>query len=665
MPYTEHKHADSKMRPFTLSFDKSLEADFRRYYHETSINHIRVALIVGFLFYSGFGVLDLALVPKSTAQLWFIRYALMCPSVALCFLATYLRSFERHGQAFLSMGLLTAGLGIVAMTVVAPAPADQSYYVGLILVLIYGFGFLKLQFKWAALAAWVVVVAYELGAVLITEMPWLDLVTNNFFLLSANVIGMFACYFIELHTRQSFFSLSALEEEKEKTVAINAQLEQEVAQRREIAKALHDHRDRLEEIVQERTSELQQSNEQLRLEIAQRKEAEDAKMAMEVQLRHRQKMEAIGTLAGGIAHDFNNILSAVVGYTSLTIKKLPENSDVQLHLAQVLKAGNRATDLVQQILTFSRQSEYKQGPVEIHLIVKEVLKLLRASIPATIEIRESVDTNCGAILADATQIHQVVMNLCTNAYQAMRETGGKLRVRLDVVDVAEGESPSRTDLRPGSYARLVVSDTGHGMDQATLDRVFEPFFTTKPIFEGTGMGLSIVHGIVTSLRGAIAVSTVPERGTEFSVYLPRVEADVTVSAADMEPVPRGTEHILFVDDEDTLADLGRLNLSEFGYRVTSETDSINALSLFSQRPYQYDLIITDHIMPRMTGAEMAVEMLRIRPNIPIILTTGYSEGITEEKAKGMGIRLLMMKPLPPDELARTTRRILDTARLLK
>ena len=394
-------------------------------------------------------------------------------------------------------------------------------------------------------------------------------------------------------------------------------------------------------------------------DIQERKEAEEARAKLQAQLQHAQKMEAIGTLAGGIAHDFNNILFAILGYTELTRDDVPEGSLVRANLEEVIKAANRAKDLVKQILIFSRQVEQERKPMLIHLIVKEALKLLRASLPTTIEIRQNIDTKCGFVLADPTQIHQVIMNLCTNAYHAMRESGGVLEVSLDVFDIDAAFAAAHANLEEGAYLRLTVSDTGHGMDGATMERIFDPFFTTKAIGEGAGMGLATVHGIVTSYNGAVTVYSEPGEGTTFHVYLPRVDSTAVPEATATEPVPRGKERILFVDDEEQIVRFGQQMLERLGYHVTARASSVEALEAFGAEPEKFDLVITDQTMPNMTGVVLARELMRIRPDIPVILTTGFSEAVTQEKAKNMGMRECIMKPVLASDLGRAIRRVLD------
>jgi PAS domain S-box-containing protein len=382
-------------------------------------------------------------------------------------------------------------------------------------------------------------------------------------------------------------------------------------------------------------------------------------LELEQQLRQSQKMEAIGTLAGGIAHDFNNILGAVIGFSELARDTTPAGSPLRHNLDQVLKAADRAKNLVQQILAFSRKSEQERKPLLPGLIVKEALKLLRASIPSTIEIRSRVKDEHCTIIADPTQVHQVLMNLCTNAAHAMQEKGGVLDIELDPIALDADGAALYPDLKPGDYVRLMVRDTGSGIAPGILDRIFDPFFTTKEVGKGTGMGLAVVHGIVKSHGGGIRVESEPGRGTAFYVLLPRIREQVRQEQKTDTGIPTGTESILLVDDEEILLDIGKRMLESLGYRVTPLPGGIQALEVFRKAPAQFDLVITDQTMPRMTGYELAGRILEARQDMPIILCTGYSESISEEKARQLGIRGFIMKPINRAEIARTVRAALD------
>jgi signal transduction histidine kinase/CheY-like chemotaxis protein len=412
----------------------------------------------------------------------------------------------------------------------------------------------------------------------------------------------------------------------------------------EYHKLLSDQKSILEKKVEERTKALARS---------------------ENQLQQMMKLQAIGTLAGGIAHDFNNILFPIVGYTELTMDDIPPDSQARKNLEEVLKAANRAKELVQQILTFSRQNGQERKPLKVQTLIKETLKLLRATIPSSIEIHSSVDEDCGPVNGDPTQIHQVIMNLCTNAYHALQETGGKLEVSLKETNLGHEQSLERVGMKPGRHLELTVKDNGHGMTPLVLERIFEPYYTTKEQGKGTGLGLSVIHGIIKNHGGDISVSSQPGAGSTFSVYLPVID-DIEV---EIEPVKtagatNGNERILLIDDEEQIIDLERRILENLGYKVTPKTDSEEALEEFSARPDRFDLVITDMTMPKITGDRLARKLMEINPQIPVILCTGFNEAISEEKALAMGIDKFVMKPIVKDELAYTIRTVLDNPKFL-
>ncbi len=381
---------------------------------------------------------------------------------------------------------------------------------------------------------------------------------------------------------------------------------------------------------------------------------------MEKQLQQVQKMQAIGTMAGGIAHDFNNILYPIIGFTEMMRDDAPEGSDLKANIDEVLTASFRARDLVQQILTFSHQDEKELKPLKIQIIIREVLKLMRSSLPSTIAIDTHIDKDCGMVLADSTHIHQIAMNLMTNAFHAMEEDGGTMGITLSEVNITVEDINSFV-LSPGTFICFSVSDTGHGIEKHILDRIFEPYFTTKDQGKGTGLGLSVVHGIVKSYKGDIRVYSEPRKGTEFKVYLPTIVSkreEVRLSAGHF-PVQGGDEHILLVDDEEQILKMGKQMLERLGYRVTSQTSSLEALKAFRSSSDRFDLVITDMTMPNMTGERLAFELKNIRKKIPVILCTGFSEKMSKGKADAMGIDGFLMKPIVKSELSQKIRTILD------
>jgi signal transduction histidine kinase/ActR/RegA family two-component response regulator len=393
-------------------------------------------------------------------------------------------------------------------------------------------------------------------------------------------------------------------------------------------------------------------------DLTERIRAEEEKKKLEKQLRQAQKMEAVGTLAGGIAHDFNNILSAVIGFTEMALEDAAPESFLRRNMEQVLQAGMRAKRLVQQILAFSRQSDQELRPVQLKKIIVEACELLRASLPSTIAIHTRIQTNAFT-MSDPTQMHQVLMNLCTNAGHAMRERGGTLAIELREADNPEGWRAQHPELSAEAYVSLTVRDTGHGIPEQLIERIFDPFFTTKEHTEGTGMGLAVAHGIVKSHKGLITVESRPGEGTTFTILLPQIVSPDPGQRQVSADLRTGSESILFVDDEAMLVDLSTQLLKRLGYNVTACTSSREALQRFKDAPDAFDLVITDMTMPQMTGKEMAAEMLRRRADLPIILCTGFSEIITEEAAKQAGIRAFIMKPIIMQELADAIRSVLD------
>ena len=394
-------------------------------------------------------------------------------------------------------------------------------------------------------------------------------------------------------------------------------------------------------------------------DITEQKNSEQEKKELETRLQQAQKMESIGTLAGGIAHDFNNILSAIIGFSELAMDRAAKDSDLQDDLSEILNAGTRAKDLVKQILTFSRQTDHELKPLRADVIIKEVAQLMRSTLPSTIRIQKTVKTS-GEIMADPTQIHQVLMNLCTNAYHAMRSTGGVLNIGLHSVSFNTDDLLPSSEMIPGDYTKITISDTGTGIAPEILPRIFDPYFTTKAKGEGTGLGMAVAHGVIKGHNGHILVESEVGRGTTFIIYLPAIKRKRNIPVAEIEPeLPRGSERILLIDDEASILKVNKIRLERLGYHVTTQNISKNALFLFAKQPNAFDLIITDMTMPEQTGEQLAKECLRIRPDIPIILCTGYSDILSETKAREMGIREYVMKPIMVKDLAEAIRKAVE------
>jgi len=405
---------------------------------------------------------------------------------------------------------------------------------------------------------------------------------------------------------------------------------------------------------------LLETNEHLKREIHERELAEKEKANLQKQLQQAQKMESIGTLAGGIAHDFNNILYPIIGFTELTLFEVPEDSLAQKNLQEIHIAAKRAKDLVQQILRFSRMETPGFKPIKMQEIIQELLSLLRASIPTTIDINLDIDDQCGPISGDPTQIHQLIINLCTNAFQAMEKTGGSLELILREHDRISDNFIKERNLAHNQYVVLTIQDNGPGITPAVMERMFDPYYTTKEQGKGTGLGLSVVHGIVKSHGGDICVESTPGKGARFQVYLPLVREDIETEVFQPDTViANGTERILVVDDEEQILAMVKQMLSRFGYHVETCNSSREALNLFRFNPHKFDLIITDMTMPKMTGFELSKKIKSIKPLIPIILCTGFSEGITKEELKTAGIDGLIMKPVVRKDLVKMIRDILD------
>ena len=394
------------------------------------------------------------------------------------------------------------------------------------------------------------------------------------------------------------------------------------------------------------------------LDITGQQLAEEERRRLEAQLIHSQKMEAVGTLAGGIAHDFNNILGSIIGYTEMAIDSCPAGSDLSGDLGEIRKAGMRARDLVKKILAFSRQDNSERIPVNLPLMVGEVIGLVRPTLPANIEIVQEVEPGIDRVLADPIQLHQVLVNLCTNASQAMEAAGGRLTISLRCCDLSLEDLALQPQVKPGRFVQLSVSDTGEGIEPDLLKRIFEPYFTTKEPGKGTGLGLAIVHGIIKSHDGFVTCFSRPGEGSVFHVFLPVLSQADGEMAASERPVVGGSERILFVDDEDALAQMAGTMLERLGYRVTVETDSPAASVLFHDNPDAFDLVITDQSMPGLTGIDLAQSMLQRRPDLPIILCTGYSTQVSEESARAMGVSAFALKPLVKKDIARLIRQVL-------
>jgi PAS domain S-box-containing protein len=397
-------------------------------------------------------------------------------------------------------------------------------------------------------------------------------------------------------------------------------------------------------------------------DISEKKQLRAETESLESQLHHAERLQTMGTLAGGIAHDFNNILTPIVGYTELAMQESEVDGLSRDHLEHVIQGAMRAKELVKQILAFSRQGTQQRKPLLLQPLIRETLTLIRATLPTTIEIRTTIDPDCGVVLGDPAQIHQVLMNLCTNAFHAMGDSGGVLTIGLCERDRSSTQQNLPDGMHNGPYACLTIQDTGCGMDKTTQERIFEPFFTTKTNGQGSGLGLAVVHGIITAHGGAIMVESQPGQGTAFHIYLP-VDLRQKLEHATSEESPvSGTERVLVVDDEPVVAVMISQILHSHGYRPVHRTSSVEAHRAFCANPYNFDIVVTDQTMPHMTGMELAAEVKRIRPEIPVILMTGFSEKISSENFRSFGVDGYLMKPVLANTLTRMIHALTDIAR---
>jgi signal transduction histidine kinase/ActR/RegA family two-component response regulator len=617
-----------KLNRLTLSFAggiRQYESGFMEDYFHHSLIPMRFSLILSLFFFGIFAFLDALLLPELKSFFWFIRFGVISPLLIAVIVFSFYASFKKFMQPVLAGIMYLTGLSIIVMIIFAANVADlYTYYAGLILIFIFGYTFIKARFIYATVVGWSIVASYEVAAIWLSDTPVQILINNNFFFISANVIGMFISYYMEQSARKDFYMRILLEEEQKKVRTANNALEKR---------------------VQERTQQLTTANSDLKKEIEIRKRHEKEKTQLEGQLLQLQKMETIGTLAGGIAHDFNNILTPVLGYTEMALEELSEESTLRYDIEQINSAALRGKDLVQQILTFSRQVDYDKKQLRLDQVVIEVLKLIRASFPSIIEIRQELDCDCGTVMADSTQMHQIIMNLCTNALHAMMDSGGVLTVRLEKQKIGARQRNNSSKLQKGTYVRLAISDTGHGMDNHTLERIFEPFFTKKEVGTGSGLGLSVVHGIVNSYNGVIEVESEPGKGSTFIIYLPQYSEHYKEEQENTQALKKGKGSILFVDDEKEITFMGKRMLESLGYTVDIKADSLEALEVFKEDPFRYDLLVTDQAMPKMLGTELISEVKKIRADLKAIIITGYQDSIPSSEKELYGIEDIISKPL--------------------
>ena len=612
---------------FPLSFSGDFEDAFQEYYFHDALRHIRIALAVGLFFYAIFGLLDAWLVPDAKQKLWFIRYAVILPYVSTIFLFSFSRHFKKYGQLATASSLLVAGFGIIAMIVIAPYPASYSYYAGLLLVFIYGYSFLKLRFAWASTTMWLIVIAYEIAAIWLSSTPMATLINNNFFFLSGNILGMFACYSIEFYSRRDFMQAHLLEVERKKVTKINQELEIR---------------------VHKRTSQLVKTNKDLTQEIVDRKRVEKDQRQLEIQLRKSQRMEAIGTLAGGVAHDLNNILSGVVSYPELLLMDVPQDSPLRQPLLTIQESGLKAAAIVQDLLTLARRGVSVTEVMNLNQLIEQYLsspenhKILEYH--PGVKVETCLQTKILNIIGSPLHLSKTIMNLVSNAAEAM-PSGGVIHITTENQYI---DCPIKgyDTVEEGDYVKLKVSDNGVGISPEDIDQIFEPFYTKKTMGRsGTGLGMAVVWGTVKDLDGYIDVQSELGEGTAFTLYFPitrkKLPADNPDILADMY-MGKG-ESILVVDDVKQQREIASKMLNKLGYNVLSVPSGEEAVLYLQENTA--DLLVLDMIMnPGINGLETYKKILKFHPRQKAIIASGFSESRQVKAAQKMGAGSYLKKP---------------------
>jgi signal transduction histidine kinase/CheY-like chemotaxis protein len=637
MPAASLGQDQMEFNPLTLSFPGKLEEVFLESYYRNSLSMVRFSLLMGILLYSFFGILDALLVPQMRETLWLIRFAMVCPALLTVILFSYSPWFKKYFQLSVSLVMIVAGLGIIVMISMIPPPVNYSYYAGMILVFIWGYAFTRVRFIWATAAGWIIVASYEVAATWITFTPFPVLLSNNFFFISANLVGMFSCYSIEYYTRRGFFLAYLLGKEQEKIMSANRTLEK---------------------IIEERTAQLLETNSSLRLEIEERQRAEETRAELEKRLQIAQKMEAMGTLAGGIAHDFNNLLMGIQGYTSLMLLDTHPSQPQHEKMKNIEQYVLKGADLTKQLLGFARGGKYEVQATNMNEMVQKSSRLFGRT-KKEISIHTQFHSEIWTVEVDQGQIEQVLLNLYVNAWQAM-PGGGELYLETENAYWNEPQSQPY-HINPGKYVRLTVKDTGVGMDDKTRDRIFEPFFTTKEMGRGTGLGLASAYGIIKSQGGLINVSSKKGQGTTFTIFLPASDKEAAGQGGACSPgsLIGGGENILLVDDEDMIRVVASEMLQRLGYSILvarSGEEAINQLTIHRE---EVDLVILDLIMPGMSGSETFDHLKAIRSDIRVLLSSGYSVSGEATKIINRGCEGFIQKPFDINRLSHKIREILD------
>jgi signal transduction histidine kinase len=616
-----------KINWITLSFPKELEKVFLEQYFRDSLRQVRIALALGIFFYGIFGILDAWLVPGAKLQLWFIRFVVICPFLCANFLFTFSPQFKKYMQLSIASTVLAGGFGIIAMIVIAPYPANYSYYAGLLLAFMYGYSFIKLRFIWALISGWLMVIAYEIAAIWLSETPIPVLINNNFFFLTGNVFGMFAGYSIEYYLRRDFIQARLLEEEKKKVTEVNQDLESR---------------------VQKRTSQLVKTNKELTQEIVDRKRAEKDQRQLEIQLRKSQKMEAIGTLAGGVAHDLNNILSGVVSYPELLLMDIPQKSPLRQPLLTIQESGQKAAAIVQDLLTLARRGVSVTEVMNLNQLIEQYLnspenhKILEYH--PGVKVETCLQPKIFNILGSPVHLSKTIMNLVSNAAEAM-PSGGVIRIATENRYI---DRPIKgcDSVAEGDYVILTVSDNGVGISPADIDRIFEPFYTKKTMGRsGTGLGMAVVWGTVKDHDGYINLQSELGEGTTFILYFPISRKKLLAEKPDIltdKYMGKG-ESILIIDDVQQQREIASGMLKKLGYNVLSVPSGEEAVIYMQENAA--DLLVLDMIMnPGIDGLETYKKILEFHPQQKAIIASGFSESKQVKAAQKMGAGSYLKKP---------------------
>ncbi len=623
------------LNPITLSFPGDLEEVFLDEFYKNSLKQVRISLLAGIFFYGLFGILDAHLVPQMKITLWYIRFAIVSPAFLVVILLSYSPRFKKYLQASLAAAMLVAGLGIITMIYFIPSPVSHSYYAGLILVFMWGYAFTRVRFLWATIAGWLIVVLYEIVAIYVTDTPFPVLLSNNFFFISANILGMFVCYTIEFYERANFFINFLLEHEQEKIKGANR---------------------RLEEIVERRTVQLLETNKNLKQEMKERQLSEKKRAELKSQLQQSQKMEAMGTLAGGIAHDFNNLLMGIQANISMVLSGMDSENPASKKLRTAETYISKSAELTRQLLGFAKGGKYEVKGTNLNKLLKKSSQMFGRT-KKEITIYTNYYQDIWTVEVDQAQIEQVLLNLYVNSSQAMPD-GGNMYIRTENVTL-DWDYLKPFELKPGNYVKTSVTDTGIGMDKETQQKVFDPFFTTKEMDRGTGLGLASAYGIIKNHNGFIEVSSEINKGATFSFYLPQSEEKVMKEKKRSKKVLTGNEKILFVDDEDMIINETSELLETLGYSVLVATSGKEAIKIYQENNQKIDLVILDIIMPEMGGGEVYDNLKRINPQIKVLLSSGYSLDSSAANILERGCNGFIQKPFNLTQLSQKVREVVE------